>query len=83
MDLPAGCPDEPDLEEAIQGRRREDERLLAPCAWDASDGVRPDAAADAARRFPVLAGGDAGKLAAQVQGGRERDAFRSALQVAQ
>jgi hypothetical protein len=52
--------------------RRADARLLALTAWDAWDGVRRDAKADAVHqaRHPPWADG-AGKLADREQGGRE------------
>jgi hypothetical protein len=61
--LPDGCQDEPAPEVAAQVLHRSDAGLSAPSASDASDGVRPDATADADLQHPELADADAGKLA--------------------
>ena len=61
---PAGCRDEPIPEAEALDRPRWDEVQSERSEWDASDGVRLDAAVDAVRLHPALpAGVDAGKSA--------------------
>lgn len=78
-----GRRDGPVPEVVILAQRQADGHQPGPCAWDAWDGVRPDAVADAARRHPALADEDAGKSAAPALAVRARDAFRWALPVAE
>jgi hypothetical protein len=55
----------PEAEDQVQ--RQWAEVRLEPNAWDAWDGARPDAVADAAHRLPELVAEDAGKLAGPAQ----------------
>jgi hypothetical protein len=81
---PDGCLDEMvpgGRPEALRGPHPADARPWAMTAWDASDGVRPDATVDAAR--PALADADAEKWVAPAQDGRAQGAKRWALPAAQ
>ena len=65
---PDGCRDEPDLEAEGRDQPQSAEARSVPCAWDASDGVRLDEAADAPLPLrALLADADAGKSAGQGQ----------------
>jgi hypothetical protein len=78
--LPDDCPGEPVPAAEGRARHRSGARPQESSAWDASVGVRPDGAADAAHRVRLaLADADAGKLAGQEQGGRVQDAFPWAI----
>jgi hypothetical protein len=70
-----GFPDEPARAAEALGQLQSDAAQLEPSAWDALDGARRDAAADANRqRQALLADGGAGKSADPERVARARDA---------
>ena len=68
-----GFPDEPVPAAADRVRHQSDARRRAPNGWDASDGVRPDGAENAAHPFQAQPDADAERSAAREPDGRERD----------
>ena len=70
---PDGFQDELVPEAVAPDRHQSDGGQSEPSAWDALDGARPDAVADAAHQLPAPpAVADAGKSAVPVRGGRAR-----------
>ena len=65
----------------VRGRRPWDAHRARQRGWDAWDGARRDAMADALQELRQKLDADAEKSAGRAQGGRESDGLQSAAQV--